>query len=194
MPHLSFLLQSRRLRVRRGRRRGFGDGEVQRQTAPNSGDGLGCGEGTRGGFGGSNLRRDGDGRPDLVAASIAATTDFGSGLKWQFGSSDPTLGRVRVVSVGSRAYGLEPRETLGWHPKPPLPRCCRSRDWPERSCSSADRGGLTSRVSQEGRRRQRLGGKQLVSSSRVVDELGALLRFGQPTWDRSTVVDWSTDS
>ncbi|KAK9125730.1 hypothetical protein Scep_014576 [Stephania cephalantha] len=57
---------------------GFGDGEVQRRTAANSGDGLGCGEGTRGGLRRLQSLADGDSRPyGLVAASIAAMADFG---------------------------------------------------------------------------------------------------------------------
>ncbi|KAK9165469.1 hypothetical protein Scep_000660 [Stephania cephalantha] len=74
MPNLSFILQSQRLRVGEASEMARYSDE-RRRTAR---DGLGCGEGTRGGLRRLQSPADGDGRTDgLVAASIAATADLG---------------------------------------------------------------------------------------------------------------------
>ncbi|KAK9132921.1 hypothetical protein Scep_012449 [Stephania cephalantha] len=81
---------------------GFGDGEVQRRTAANSDDGLGCGEGTRGGLRRLQSPADGDGRPDgLVAASIVATTDFGEREK------ELTVSEIPMRESGERERAVD---------------------------------------------------------------------------------------
>ncbi|KAK9105237.1 hypothetical protein Scep_022081 [Stephania cephalantha] len=103
MPNLSFLLQSRRLRVQRGLRRWRG-------TATNGGDGLGCGEGTRGGLRRLQSPVDGDGRPDdLVATSIAATTDLGERER-----VDGDFELVRQDEVDDELRGNRGGVGVGW--------------------------------------------------------------------------------
>ncbi|KAK9165689.1 hypothetical protein Scep_000880 [Stephania cephalantha] len=80
----------------------------QRQHRPtaikqsNGGDGLGCGEGIRGGLRRLQSPADGDGRPDgLVAVSIAATTDLGARRSSSRGESAWLAGDARARAAGA---------------------------------------------------------------------------------------------